>query len=57
MPVVIRELVIRATVSPSNGDAAGQLTIDQRELKRLKKEITREVADLVIERMNRKSER
>jgi hypothetical protein len=57
MPVVIRELVVRAVVSPTGGDSAGQLAIDERALKRLKKEITKEVSEQVLQQINRKSER
>lgn len=57
MPVVIRELVVRAVVSPTGDPAAGQLAIDEQALKRLKKELTKEVAEQVLHQINRKTER
>lgn len=57
MPVVIRELVVRAVVAPTGGEPAGQMAVDERSLKRLKKEITKEVTEQVLQHMNRKTER
>lgn len=56
MPIVIRELVVRASVSP-NGDTQDQTLVDARTMSRLKKEITKEVTEQVLQHINRKKER
>ncbi len=49
--------MVRAVVSPTGDPAAGQLAIDEQALKRLKKELTKEVAEQVLHQINRKTER
>lgn len=56
MPIEIKELVIRAVVT--SGDNQTQNTaLDQSEIQKLKKQITKEVTEKVLKALQQKSER
>ncbi len=56
MPIEIKELVIKAVVT--SGDNQKQNTVlDQTEILKLKKQITKEVTEKVLKALQQKSER
>jgi hypothetical protein len=59
MPIEIKEISIKADIYPNarGGDEGRGQTITQQELERLKKEITREVTQAVLQKIQQIAER
>jgi hypothetical protein len=59
MPIEIKEISIKADIYPGgrNGDEARDQVFTQQELERLKKEITREVTQAVLQKIQQTTER
>lgn len=56
MPIEIKELVIKAVVASGN-DEQPDAVLNQADILRLKKEITKEVTERVLKTLHQKSER
>jgi hypothetical protein len=57
MPVEIKELHIKAIVSGKQREVPSAGSINQRDVARIKKEITKEVTDKILQILRKKNER